>query len=194
MAFFKKKETAEDSFDLPPPPPPPMEKDDFELPQMPDQKQFGLGNDFSEDQQLRPLEPLSMPSLSSQPPLAQKQAPVFPAPQKPQLWQAPMAMPENIFPKSQSRPEPLPPFMPERNAPPTQSLPQSQIFVEVTRYKNLLKDLNKVKKDLKDSDKEVMDIFGDSNQEEKILSHLSDTFTEVSQKLTELEQSLFSRE
>ena len=103
MAFFKKKEAAEDSFDLPPPPPPPMEKDDFELPQMPDQKQFGLGNDFSEDQQLRPLEPLSMPSLSSQPPLAQKQAPVFPAPQKPQLWQAPMAMPENIFPKSQSR-------------------------------------------------------------------------------------------
>ena len=66
------------------------------------------------------------------------------------------------------------------------------IFVEVTKYKQILKDLNNLKKSLKESNEEVTKIVGDISIEEKTFSTLHQNLSNVEKKLVQLEQSLFS--
>ena len=72
------------------------------------------------------------------------------------------------------------------------SVPGKQLFIEVGKYKVLLKDLNNLRKSLKESDEEVSELIGDINEEEKIFSDLHKNLSEVEKKLVELEQGLFS--
>lgn len=65
-----------------------------------------------------------------------------------------------------------------------------RVFVEVNHYRELLRDLNLIKKSLKNSHQEVGNIIKDIDEEEKIFSTLHESLGEVQKKLAELETLL----
>lgn len=67
-----------------------------------------------------------------------------------------------------------------------------QVFIEVVKYKTLLKDLNNIQKALKQSGEDVNEIMGDIRDEEETFSNLHKNLSEVEKKLVELEEGLFS--
>jgi hypothetical protein len=67
----------------------------------------------------------------------------------------------------------------------------SPIFIEVTKYKRILNDLNGIKKSLKDTDEEINEIIGDINDEEKVFSALNAKLSDTEDKISKLEDSIF---
>lgn len=64
-------------------------------------------------------------------------------------------------------------------------------FIEVERYRQILKDLNNIKKSCKDVDSEINEIIGDINDEEKTFTTLHSTLASVEEKLAQLEGDFF---
>ncbi len=211
MGFFKKKDTnpkTSDSLDIPPPPPMDAGSSD----QMPPPPPM---------QDIPPMGGTDIPSPPSDfPPIGGGSADAVPPPpgmELPPLDDAagmpppppgavPLAADAPELPpldapaqdKQDSFDDMLEPSVAEESTPAPQApsaAPISsggQVFVEVSSYKGILRDLNKVKKELKQSDDEVEEIAGDISNEEKTFAKLYGHLSDIEQKLSDLENSLFS--
>ncbi|MCK5282316.1 MAG: hypothetical protein KAK00_02810 [Nanoarchaeota archaeon] len=73
------------------------------------------------------------------------------------------------------------------------AIPEKQIFIEVTKYRRILKELNNMKKSLKQNDDEVSVLVGDLADEERTFSKLHSNLSEIEKKLVELESSIFTQ-
>jgi hypothetical protein len=126
----------------------------------------------------------SMSSLPDDIPLFQKKVPDINEPARPSESFENLFKPSSIEQKSEAPDE----------ARQTQfkSLGQS-IFIEVTSYKQILKDLSIVKKSLTDADAQINALVGDINDEEKMFSSLHSTLSDVEEKLGKLEGSIFTK-
>jgi hypothetical protein len=119
-----------------------------------------------------------------------------------ELFKSPKTEPEPVpEPESEPEPEPEPEPQdepapepePEPEEPLTRGTDGKRTFIEVNRYRQILKDLKNIRKSLKDSDGEISKIIGDINDEERIFSVLHATLTDVEQKLSRLENDFFHK-
>jgi hypothetical protein len=69
----------------------------------------------------------------------------------------------------------------------------NSVFIEVTKYKKVVKDLNLLKKSLKDTDDKIDTIIGDISEEEKTFSSLHGILKDVEDKLHVLDDSIFGK-
>ncbi|MBD3164803.1 hypothetical protein GF323_06410 [Candidatus Woesearchaeota archaeon] len=63
-------------------------------------------------------------------------------------------------------------------------------FIEVDKYRQILRDMNRIKKSLKKSDEEIKSLIKESAEEGKIFGSINSTLSSVEQKLIELEESI----
>ena len=68
---------------------------------------------------------------------------------------------------------------------------KEQIFIEVSKYRDIMAEISRVKKELKQSDKEVGDLIGDIEDEEKLFNALNSNLDDIEKRLAELDKTLF---
>jgi hypothetical protein len=68
-----------------------------------------------------------------------------------------------------------------------------EIFVELSNYRRILKDIDNIKKALKQSDAEVDELISDIKAEEDTFSGIHGNLTDVEDRLVQLEKTLFSK-
>jgi len=212
MKFGKKKE--EDKLDIPPPPPqddmPPPLPGLAPLPPMPDlpspdplQDQPNTPEMAPPMNDIPPPPPLdNLPTMDTTP-IPMPEHHTLPEP-KPEI-QHTQIPDNNIFEEtfnnmptkgelSETLPHQSPPRPLEEPTPKiTPHLETNKrIFIEVTKYKRILKDLNNIKKELREADEEVTTLIKDINDEEDLFGTLHANLSDVEKKLIELEGSLFS--
>ena len=68
-----------------------------------------------------------------------------------------------------------------------------QLFIEMNKYKGVIKQLNSIKKSLRQSDTELKSVVSDVDTEEKIFSNINAYLSEVEKSLVDLENSLFNQ-
>jgi hypothetical protein len=203
MGLFKKKNKTDDLDGLDIPPPPPIESDSSKdtpkkepatldsldvksgMPEMPPlQADDSKDNTLSSGDDMKGIDIPPISAHSQMPPLPKE--PVFPKQDKGLSEPKPF---EDLFKPPQEAHKEAPKELPLRK--PTHITEDKTIFIEVTKYKQVLKDLNSLKKSLKESNTKVSDIVGDINDEEKIFSELHTNLSDIDQKLGQLENSLF---
>jgi len=164
------------------PPPPGLEQHDMPPPglEQHDMPPSGL------EQHDMPGPSFPPPGLDSMP----HEEPTFPPPEVPQdKFPLPHELPNDFPPAHPDEPKEAKPFdtllhKPEIGRP---------LFVEIGKYKGVLKDLNGVKKSLKLADDELSELVSDVQDEEKTFSKLHGSLVDVEKKLMELESSLFEQ-
>ena len=68
---------------------------------------------------------------------------------------------------------------------------KEQIFIEVSKYRDIMAEISRVKKELKQSDKEVGDLIGDIEDKEKLFNALNSNLDDIEKRLAELDKTLF---
>jgi hypothetical protein len=220
MKFGKKdKSNNMDELDIPPPPPidsldnmgiqPGNKKDIFpskkmSLPQMPNPPMPQAQQNFPPPP--KPKEnffPQKQDKFEDMPPtfdipdfrVSEKEAiPEFSQLDNPDIPESPQEKRTTSFdqlfkPLPDKTPQTRMSVMPKKESLPTYE--GAPLFIEVTKYKQILKDLNLIKRELKDTDEKISVIVGDINDEEKTFSSLNSTLNDIEKKLNSLEGSIF---
>jgi hypothetical protein len=209
LTFGKKDKNSLDDLDIPPPPP--LENFDSSM-----DKKLNFQNQEAMPPMMPPLQPQQM-QRNVQPP----QQNIFPPPSQAKMdepsfdipdFKLDAKMPDDFSdfgkkeeigkadkPSYEQLFKPLPTKM---EIPKKQKVAElfpgnysdsKQVFIEVGKYKNLLKDFAAVKKSLKQCDDELGNVVGVIDEEEKTFSKLHDTLLQVEEKLTQLEKGIFSQ-
>ena len=205
FGFGKKKQQQDEMLDIPPPPPlegmsplkpgpgaedtyPPMstqfEKTSDQFPPM----DSGMDTHFEDMQSSPPeLPPLDLPPLE---------------PTKQELSRKSFA--EMFEPKQESWAPPSQPWTPpaQQWTPPQMPAPaplprmmsSKPLFVEIGKYRDVIKELNMIKKGLRESDEEIKELVSDIDDEEKTFAKLHKGLQDVEAKLADLEKCLFVQE
>lgn len=193
MKFKKKKEeNNDDALDIPPPPPmggdsqqqnSPQNNENLLPPEQP-------ANNFD----IPPIGQGGQDNVSNLPPpnfgQEQNQAPKenLPGMEKPDTSQQQIKQKvpvTNKFPQERPKKE-APAAQPKSSVMPS----GEHTFIEVNSYKDILKDLNNIKKSLKTSDDEIDKIIQSTEEEDKIFASIHSTLGDVEKKLVELEGSI----
>ena len=154
------------------------QKSSFDIPSIRAPHEGGVMNHDSLVSQ--PVKPIHVA-----PPVKKAEPPKMPEPKPFEELLEPQLEPHHELQKA----EPIEEHNPEDIMPPVSG---KQVFIEVGRYKQLLKDLNNIKKSLKKSDDEVGELIGDISDEKNTFSNLHTSLSEIEKKLVELENGLFS--
>ncbi|MDO8480743.1 MAG: hypothetical protein Q7S65_02885 [Nanoarchaeota archaeon] len=208
MGFFGfgKKKQQEEMLDIPPPPPmegmPAQRQDSHDMPDFGSFPPMGQDtHDFPEMHDLPPLHddfpptmhddfpPMNTQPDQRQPDLSRKSFAELFAP-KQESWAPSMSQMSSSPPPMPSMPPPMPP-----QAPSMQRMASSRpLFVEIGKYREVIKELNTIKKSLRETDAEIKELVTDIEDEERTFTKLNKGLQDVEAKLSDLETCLFVQE
>jgi hypothetical protein len=194
MGLFKKKQTVNnDMMDIPPPPPMEGFSQDNSIP-LPDAPQFGEQAPLPPDQQIPgmddfPLPPMPEENQNMLPPEQETRNAFEIPPIKAKVnSEAPKAKKPSAFEslKEEATPEE------HHDIKSANFSAGNNTFIEVGKYRQILRELDNIKKSIKVSNDEVNALVNEINEEEKVFASLNNSLTSIEKKLSQLDETIFN--